>query len=110
MSSHQDAIIPAIVSGGFGAGLATIIVAVIQAIGKKSESRANAADLITDAAGALAARQSETISRLELRIDRQATAIIALTAVLDELLPNLELDTKEKRKLATAIRAAKLAL
>ena len=103
-------IVPALVSGGFGAGIAAIAVAVIQMVGKKSESRATAADLITDAAGSLAQRQAETISRLEIRIDRQGSAIIGLTAVLDELLPKLNLDAEEQKKLRGAINAAKMAL
>ena len=106
-----DAVVPALVSGGFGAGVATIVVAGIQVWGKKSESRATAADLITDAAGSLASRQAETISRLESRIDRQARAIITLTTVLDEILPQLRgLPDLERKTLHEAISSAKLAL
>jgi len=110
MTSSWDAAIPALISGGFGAGVATISVALIQTWGRKSESRANAADLITDAAGALAVRQGETIVRLESRVDRQAYAIIQLTAVLDELLPHLDLTVVERSKLAKVVNVAKLAL
>lgn len=100
----------AVVSGGLGAAAATVLAAGIQVWGKRGESRATAADLISEAAGALASRQSETIGRLEARIDRQTQAIIALTAILDELLPQIAVDDSEKTKLRAAIHAAKLAL
>lgn len=106
----ENSLIPVIISGGFGAGTATIVSAVIQTWGRKSESRANAADLIAQAAGSLASRQGETILRLEKRVDRQATAIAALTAVLDELLPQLRLSDPEQAKLRKAVSAAKLAM
>lgn len=97
-------------SGGFGAGIATVVVAMIQTFSKRSESRATAADLITGAAGSLAVRQGETIVRLEARIERQAQAIVALTAVLDEILPRLDITESDRRKLHKAIMAAKLAV
>lgn len=110
MSNKWEQVIPALISGGFGAGLATMVTAVIQTLGKKAESRANAADLITDAAGNLAARQAETIARLEARVERQATAISALTVVLDEMLPELPIDARSRQKLHKAVMAAKLAI
>lgn len=103
-------VVPALVSGGFGAGLATVVVAVIQTLSKKSESRATAAELITDAAGTLAAQQGETILRLEARIERQATAIVALTAILDEMLPQVPLPDPDRKRLHKAVMAAKLAV
>lgn len=108
--SPWDAIVPAIVSGGLGAGLAAIATALIQTWGRRAESRATAADLITDAAGALAARQGETILRLETRVARQARAIAALTAVLDEMLPQVPLSDPERARLRKAIMAAKMAV
>ena len=82
--SPWDAIVPAIVSGGLGAGLAAVATALIQMWGRKAESRATAADLITDAAGALAARQGETILRLETRVARQAKAIAEVKKMMVE--------------------------
>ncbi len=105
-----ETIIPALVSGGFGAGLATIVTALIQTWSKKGESRASAADLITDAAGTLAARQGETIARLEARVERQAKAIMALTSALDELLPSLPVTESERARLHKACVTAKLAV
>lgn len=108
--SPWEQVIPALISGGFGAGLATVVTALVQTLGKKAESRANAADLITDAAGNLAARQAETIARLEARVERQAKAISALTAVLDEMLPSLPMDAPARQRLHKAVMAAKVAV
>ena len=108
--SPWETVIPALVSGGFGAGLATIATALIQTLGKKSESRASAVDLITDAAGTLASRQGETIARLEARVERQAKAIVALTNTLDELLPQVPLSDPERDKLRKAMSVARLAV
>lgn len=110
MTSPWDSVIPALVSGGFGAGLATIIAAWIQAWSKKGEARASAADLITDAAGTLASRQAETISRLEARVERQAKAILMLTETLDELLPSIPISDGARARLHKAYTAAKLAV
>ena len=109
-NSPWEAIIPALISGGFGAGLATVVTAVVQTLGKKAESRATAAGIITDAAGNLAARQSETIARLEARVERQAKALVALTAVIDELLTDMAIDVPARKRLHKAIMDAKLSI
>ena len=58
-----------LVSGGFGAGLTAVIVAVIQNFGKKSQAKAEAAELITKAAG-------ELVDRLQKDNIKMRTAIL----------------------------------
>ena len=95
---------------GVGAAIGSIVAAAISARSGKGEARAHAADLITDAAGALADKQAATIDRLEKRADKQAKAIITLTSVVDELLDQLKLPTSEKQKLQQAVNEARLAI
>jgi len=107
---HWEGVVPAVVSAGLGAGGATLLAAIVQVVGRKSESRASAANLITGAASSLAQQQSDTITRLEKRVDRQAKAILSLTEVLEELLPQLKLGPTEQAKLRKAVAAARMAV
>lgn len=95
---------------GVGAAIGSIGAAAITARSGKSEARAHAADLITDAAGALADKQAVTIDRLEKRADKQARALIALTTIVDELLCHIELPEGARQKLQDATNAARLAI
>ena len=99
----------ATVMTGVGAMIGTVVTATIQILGRRGEARATAADLVTHAAGGLAEQQGRTIERLERELERQRTALLGLLDVVDELVPQLPLDSAEVRKLKTAIRAAKMA-
>ena len=108
--SSNESIIPALITGGFGAGIATVTVALIQTRSKRAEVRATAADLITEAASTLATRQAEHIIRLEARVERQAQALIHLTEVLDELIPQLRLEKGHREALHAAIVLARTSI
>lgn len=99
-----------ILAGGGGTVVGTLLMAVIQTLTGRGEARAHAADMITEAASNLADRQSATIERLEKRSQRQAAAIIALTAVVDELIDQIPISVSERVKLQKAVNTAKLAV
>lgn len=100
----------ALAYAGVGAAVGSIGAAAITAHSSKGESRAHAADLISNAAGELADHQAAAINRLELRLDRMAQALTALTAVDDELLDHVTMPEHERAKLQKAVREAKLAI
>ena len=100
----------ALAYAGVGAAVGSVGAAAITAHSGKGESRAHAADLISNAAGELADRQAAAINRLELRLDRMAQALIMLTSVDDELLEQVPMPVSEKHKLQKAVNAAKLAI
>lgn len=95
---------------GLGAGLGSIGAAIVSSRSGKGEARAHAADMISNAASVLADQQSETIERLVTQNDRMRKAIILLTDVMDDLLPQLALPKTELAKLKKATNAAKLAV
>ena len=103
-------VIIALSYAGVGAAVGSIGAAVVNSRSGKSEARAHAADLITDAAGALADKQATVIERLEKRTDKQAKAIIALTTVVDELLASVQIAAAERVKLQKVVDAARLAI
>ncbi len=109
MSGASDAI-AALAYAGVGAAVGSIGAAVVSARSGRGEARAHAADLISDAAGGLAAQQATTIDRLEKQTERQRRALITLTVIVDELLDQLDLPAAEKTKLRKAVTAAKLAV
>ena len=92
-----------LVSGGFGAGLAAIIVALIQNSGSKSQAKAEAAELITKAAG-------ELVDRLQKENIRMRTAILLLTDVLDDIIDDIDVDPAVKTKLRQVNKQAKEAV
>ncbi len=94
---------PSLVTGGFAAGFGAIVMAVVQTWGKKSESRANAADLVTNAAGRM-------IDRLDKENAELRTAFLMLTDILDEIIDDMSADDPTKARLRKANLAAKKAL
>ena len=95
----------AVVSGGAGASIGTIVAAAIASRTQRGESRARAADLVSGA--------SERIMvRLERENMQMRKAILLLTDVLDEVLNDSEFHASAQAvaKLKKAKQAAQLAV
>lgn len=79
-------VINALVTGGIGAAVGSIAVAVINSWSKKGESRAAAADLVTNASVGLIDRLEKTNTRLDGENKHLRSAILTLTDAVDECL------------------------
>ena len=99
----------ALITGGVGAAIGSIGTAIIQTVSKKGESRAAAADRVTNAAGNLADRLDRMNTHLEDENTQMRVAINALVDVVEEVIPMLSND-RARAKARAAIRAARLAL
>ena len=95
--------VSSLISGGIGAGVTAIVVALIQQVGRRGESRAQAADLITHAA-------TEMVDRLSVDNRELRTAVLLLTDVLDYALPHIDAPPEVLSKLRDAKRAAQKAI
>lgn len=80
-------VVNSLVSGGVGAAIASILSAAINSWSKKGESRANAADLVTSAAGGLVDRLERENDRLSHTNKMFRECVIDLTDIIDELIP-----------------------
>lgn len=96
----DSALISALLSGGLGAAMGSILTAILQINSKKGEARATAAKIITDAA-------SEMLDRLNEENKRMRAAILLLTDVIDEIIEDLPADHNAKRRLREANNLAK---
>lgn len=92
-----------LVTGGLGATLGSVLTAVLQVVSKRGESRANAADLVTKAA-------SSIMDRLDRENKALRQAVLLLTDVLDEALPQLQAPEEMLAKLKAAKLAAQMAV
>ncbi len=95
---------------GIGAGVGSIGAALVSTKAGKGESRAHAAAMISEAAAGLAEKQVAIIDRITEQNEKMREAIILLSDVLDELLPQLPLAEADLMKLKKATNAAKSAL
>jgi predicted metal-dependent hydrolase len=113
--SSWSATVAALITGGVGATVGGVLTAIVQSVSHKNESRAAAADLVTNAAGNLADR----LDKLNTRLERQLTevereklqmrkAMVALTEAVEELLPMVT-DEATRRRVQKAISAARVA-
>lgn len=102
-------LIVALITGGLGAALGSIGTALVQSVSKKGESRAIAADRVTAAAGNLADRMDRMNTNLEKENAAMRRAMVALTEVVDELIPLIP-DPGEQARARKAVSAARLAL
>lgn len=103
-------VVTALISAGAGAGLASIVVALINTRSGKSEARAHAADLVATAAGGLADRLTKFNDSLVLETKGLRAAIGALVDVLDEVMPRITATPEDVVLLHEAIKAARLAM
>lgn len=97
--------IGAAITGGIGAAVGAVTAATVQVLGKRGESRAHAADLVTSAAGRMVERLDEDNTHLR-------EAVLLLTDVLDEVIPLLRVSAPPElvEKLRKAKRAAHQAI
>jgi saccharopine dehydrogenase-like NADP-dependent oxidoreductase len=106
--SAWSATIAALVTGGVGAAVGGVGTAIVQSMSHKGESRAAAADLVTNAAGNLADRLDKMNTRLVQENAQMRKALVALTEAVEELLPAVG-DDQTRRRVQKAITAARLA-
>ena len=92
-----------LITGGLGAALGGVITAALQVMARHGESRATAAAIVTKAAGGL-------VERFERENKQLREAVLLLTDVLDELMPQLEAPPEVLAKLKAAKLAAQRAV
>jgi hypothetical protein len=107
MSEPSGNIVTALITGGLGTALGGIVIAIVQVISGKGESRAAATDRITNAAGNLTDRLDAMNTRLEAENRTLREAVLLLTDVLDEVLPQIHGSADAVTKLRAARRAAR---
>lgn len=101
-------LIPALLTGGLGAAIGGIGTAVVQSISGRGQSRAEAADRVTNAAGNLADRLDKEIARRDAEIERMRKALVLLAEAVEDLLPTVQSEAI-RIKTQKAIREARIA-
>ena len=101
--SDGSAVLSTLLTGGLGATIGGIVTAVLQAVSHRAESKASAADLVTKAAGNL-------VDRLDRENKQLREAILLLTDVLDDVLPQIAAPKDAVEKLKAAKVAAQKAV
>lgn len=99
----EPSVLGTIVTGGLGATVGGLLTALLNVWSRRGESRAAAADLVTKAAGTL-------VDRLDRENKALREAVLLLTDVLDEVLPQLEAPSDAVAKLKAAKLAAQRAV
>jgi hypothetical protein len=103
-------IVTTLVTGGAGVSLGAIGTAVVQAVSGKNQSRAQAADLVADAAGNLADRLSKLNEKLDGENRQMRNAILLLTDQVDVILPLVNAPPTTIASLKRVNNAAKMAV
>lgn len=99
----SDGWVDSLITGGVGAALGGIITAIVQVISTHGESRANAAAIVTKAAGSM-------VERLDQENKQLREAVLLLTDVLDEIIPVIQAPPEALEKLKEAKKAAQRAV
>ena len=98
-----------ILAGGGGIIIGSVLMSLIQSISGKRVSRADAADRVTNAAGNLAEYLDRMVTALEKENVALRRSVIALSEVLDELIPLIP-EENQRVRASKAVKAARLAL
>lgn len=95
--------IDSLITGGVGAAIGGVVTAIIQVMSGRDQSRANAAEIVTKAAGNM-------VDRLDKENKQLREAVLLLTDVLDQVLPQLKAPPDAIAKLKAAKLAAQRAV
>lgn len=106
--SDLSNLVTALITGGLGATVGGIGTAIVQAASHKGESRATAADLVSNAAGNLADRLDKLNAKLETENRQMRKAMVSLTEAIEEMLPVVT-DEATQRRVQKAINQARVA-
>ena len=90
MSSAVSGVLSALSYAGIGAGLGTIGASIVAARSSRGESRAHAAEILSNAAGGLADRLSDFNEKLDQENHELREAMSALIQIFDLLLPYIK--------------------
>jgi hypothetical protein len=99
--SSGSSVLSTVVTGGLGATLGGVMTALVQAVSRRNEGKATAADLITKAAGSM-------VERIEAENKQLRKAILLLIEVIDDV--DTTLHPEAVLKLRAARRAAERAI
>lgn len=96
-------------SAGIGALICGVLVALINGIFSRGGKRADAAKALIEANQGFTSNVVAQYQSVHRELDELKTAVMALTDVIDEILPNVDIPPDAKRRLREAYTAAKLA-
>lgn len=99
----SDGWVDSLITGGVGAAIGGIVTAIVQVLSTHGESRANAAAIVTKAAGSM-------VDRLDQENKQLREAVLLLTDVLDEIIPVIQAPPEALEKLKEAKKAAQRAV
>lgn len=99
-------VVAALVTGGLGATIGTLGTAVVQSMSGRGESRAIAADRVTNAAGNLADRLDKFNSKLERENASLRRALFALCEAVEDIVPVIE-DPEVRERVHGAVTEAR---
>lgn len=107
--SDSSNIVVGLLTGGLGATLGSIGTALIQTVSKKGESRATAADMVTNAAGNLADRLDRWNKELREENAQMRKAFGSLCEAVEDILEIIPDEVEKKLKVKKAVEEARIA-
>lgn len=107
MSETQNVVV-ALITGGLGAALGSVGTAIVQSLSRKGESRAIAAEQVSNAAGNLADRLDKLNIKLEHENVQMRKALVSLCEAVEDMLGAVD-DVAVKEKVQNAINDARIA-
>ena len=100
-------VVSALITGGLGAAIGSVGTAVVQSLSGRGESRAIAADRVTNAAGNLADRLDRFNLKLERENQQLRRAMVMLAEAVEDILPTIA-DEAVRDKVQDAINEARI--
>lgn len=99
-------VVSALITGGLGATIGSIGTAVVQSMSSRGESKAIAADRVTNAAGNLADRLDKFNTRLERENAALRHALLSLCEAIEDIMPVVD-DAVVRSKVHDAVSEAR---
>ena len=99
-------VVGALITGGLGATIGSIGTAVVQSMSSRGESKAIAADRVTNAAGNLADRLDKFNTRLERENAALRRALLSLCEAIEDIMPVVD-DAVVRSKVHDAVSEAR---
>lgn len=108
--TNENSIVGWVIAGGGGTIIGSLVMSVVQTLGKRGVERATAADLGTTVLSRAAQRLEAENLQMRADVAQMRKALVLIADTLDKVIDDLPVDIPQKNDLKSVTTAARMAI